>query len=75
VRKVAITLIAVSVLAASPFVASAQADNDANRTNQAADRDDHGEWGWLGLLGLVGLVGLKRRDRDHLEARDRVATR
>jgi MYXO-CTERM domain-containing protein len=76
VRKVAVTLIALSVLATSPFVASAQqADDDANRTNATADRDDHGEWGWLGLLGLVGLVGLKRRDRDHLEARDRATAR
>jgi hypothetical protein len=75
-RKVVIKVIALSVLAGTPFFVSAQtADDPAGRSERTADRDDHGEWGWLGLLGLAGLMGLKRRDRDHIATRDRATAR
>jgi hypothetical protein len=75
-RKVAIRVIALSVLAGTPFFVSAQtADDPSGRPERTADRDDHGEWGWLGLLGLAGLMGLKRRDRDHITTRDRATAR
>ena len=73
-RKAAITVMMLSVLAGTPLVVSAQQDDRAGRTQQTADRDDHGEWGWLGLLGLVGLLGLKRKDRDHVVTGDRATT-
>lgn len=74
-RKAAIRLMIISMLAGTPFFVSAQQDEPAGRTQQTADRDDHGEWGWLGLLGLVGLMGLKRRDRDHVTTHDRATVR
>jgi MYXO-CTERM domain-containing protein len=73
-RKAAITVMMLSVLISTPFIASAQQDERAARTQQTTDREDHGEWGWLGLLGLVGLLGLKRRDRDHVVTGERATT-
>jgi len=75
-RKVAVKLLVLSLLAGTPFSVSAQqADDQARRTDQTADREYHGEWGWLGLLGLAGLLGLKRKDREHIETRDRATAR
>ncbi len=76
-RNIAIKLLALTLLVSAPvFVSAQQADEGARGAQQTADRgDDEGKWGWLGLLGLVGLMGLRRRDREHVETRDRVTAR
>ena len=75
-RNVVTKLLVLAMLASTPFFVSAQqADEGARGGAQTADREDRGNWGWLGLLGLAGLMGLKRRDRDNVETRDRVAAR
>jgi hypothetical protein len=75
-RNVAVKLLAFAVLASTPWLVSAQqGDEGARRAEQTADREDNDNWGWLGLLGLAGLMGLKRRDRDHIETRDRATAR
>jgi MYXO-CTERM domain-containing protein len=75
-RNLAIKLLALTMLVSAPvFVSAQQADEGARGAQQTTDRDDDGNWGWLGLLGLVGLMGLKRRDRDHVDTRDRVTAR
>ena len=55
-----------------PALSHAQTDNGQNTAANSADRDNHRDWGWLGLLGLIGLAGLKRQDRAHDRADDRV---
>lgn len=75
-RNMAIKLLALMMLVSAPVLVSAQQADEGARGAQTADRDDdEGKWGWLGLLGLIGLMGLKRRDRDHIETRDRVTAR
>jgi len=55
-----------------PAISHAQTDNGRNTAANTGDRDNHRDWGWLGLLGLIGLAGLKRNDRAHDRADDRV---
>ncbi|HET9448206.1 MAG TPA: WGxxGxxG family protein [Steroidobacteraceae bacterium] len=75
-RDVVIKLLAVTLLVSAPvFVSAQQGDEGARGAQQTADRDDNDNWGWLGLLGLIGLMGLKRRDRDHVDTRDRATAR
>jgi len=70
-RKAAFKLIALSVLAGTPVVVSAQQGDPAGGDRQQSADREHGssDWGWLGLLGLAGLAGLRRRDRDHVDTR------
>lgn len=75
-RSVVTKLLVLAMLASTPlFVSAQQADEGARGGAQTTDDEDHSNWGWLGLLGLAGLMGLKRRDRDHVETRDRAAAR
>ena len=65
-----VTLVALTLAAASPALAQVTTTNPASPTAanppaRVVEHDnDRGNWGWLGLLGLAGLAGLMpRKDR------------